>query len=577
MSPTYLFDPVEPFHPAQHFSADAAYLGVRLDAEVPVGRNRTRRKPVLVYVSSKHELIDAEEDELLNRGLRYEGDAFPIPPKPRWSPENVRAFVEDKPKLLPPGDLYRSIRAEFDKRVEFTDQTAADICTLYAFGTYLHQMFDAFPYLFFTGSKATGKSKTGKLIASLAFNGREAGALTGGALYLAVQGHASTLLLDDREDMTGEDERAIDAMLRNGYKRDGSTMRGDWQNQSAREFSVYSPKIITGIKGLEDRLLSRCIVIEMQPAADKAKRQASEEPGAAVWQTLRDGLYPWALTEFARVRKTYEALQPEAVKLADLSGRSWELWRPLLSLALYFEYQAEAGVDGLTERVANFARSSYERFLESEQDSQEGYMLAYLWTLKKPGDTYIEVRPKDVPNPFEEATGIRISASQVGNLFRRFGWSKHKSRSEASGSRRYTIPVGAVQDAARRRAITLPESEGSSTKPLTRTDPPDTTDPPDDSAGGPVAAQQTLDDPSSNGQAPQGFGGLHTRFCLLAVRQGWHPDMSPEAQKQEATKLVEEFGLVIADEAIDRTLALPSATLDDLWHNARSIQEGVPA
>lgn len=90
---------------------------------------------------------------------------------------------------------------------------------LFVFGTYVYRLFDTFPYVVFRGSKETGKPKSLKLIGALAFDAIEVTNLTGGALYLEVEAHGATLLLNDAEDLGDDEARAIKSMLNAGYGR----------------------------------------------------------------------------------------------------------------------------------------------------------------------------------------------------------------------------------------------------------------------------------------------------------------------------------------------------------------------
>ncbi len=170
----YYFDDLEPFHPAQHFTEDTAYIGVCLESEVPISKGpnkgETRRQPVLAFVTSDREVVPASYDILRSRGLRYSSETFPAPPEARFRPSAIKRFIEGELKRPNVPQLYGSIREAFAVRSEYPDEAVADVIALFVFGTYVYRLFDTFPYVVFRGSKETGKSKSLKLIGALAFN-----------------------------------------------------------------------------------------------------------------------------------------------------------------------------------------------------------------------------------------------------------------------------------------------------------------------------------------------------------------------------------------------------------------------
>jgi hypothetical protein len=472
--PHFYFDDLEPFHPAQTFTRDKAYFGVYLETDVVIIRGpqkgQTRRQPVLAFVTSDHDIIEANHDVLRGFGLRYAGVDFPEPPEPRFRPSSIDKWIRGTFPRVDPVLLYRRVREAFSSRVEFTREDVADVIALYVLATYVYRLFDTMPYLVLVGSSGAGKSKVLKLVGSLAFNAVEATALTGAALYLEAQGHGATLLLDDAEDLGDEEAKAIKAMLNVGYKRTGATVRGDWDRQTSRRFSVYSPKIITTIRGVNPTTGSRCIVIPMQPGLDAAIMDRSEDPESPLWVALRDELYVWALSEWSPIRDSYQGTTRAGVGLDALRGRAWELWRPLIALARYLEAEA---VEGLVDRVKAFALTSYEDSKSEQADTREGVVLTFLLARSEDTATFT---PKQLSRDLESELSEEISAGSLGWLFKRLGLDKYKARATESGGRRYEIPIAALREAAIRRGVDpAPLKEGSpSRKASDMSDPSET-------------------------------------------------------------------------------------------------------
>jgi hypothetical protein len=447
----FYFDDLEPFHPAQTFTDTTAYYGVRLerDERITRGPNKgtVRRRPVLAIVTSDRKVLEASHDLLRERGLSYGGQDFPEPPEARFRPPSVAKWLCGDLRRPDVAALYSYIRESFSTRVEFSSEAVHDVLALFVCGSYLYRLFDTFPYLVFRGSKAAGKSKTLKIIGALAFNAVEATALTGGALYLEVEAHGATLLLDDAEDLADEEARAVKAMLNVGYKAGGTTMRGNWESQSSRRYSVYCPKAITSVKGVNDTLSSRCITIAMQPSLDPGIKDRGEDPRGAQWPLLRDYLYCWGLSDWQEVRSQYHETSRDAVGASALAGREWELWRPLLALARYFEGQ---GIEGLVSKVLKLAEETTAEARAEEVDTREGSILTFL--LDTHAEGVVEVLPKELSEELENKRGEKISAKSLGWIFRRLNFGRFKSNT-ATGAVVYNLPRTALVDAAARRGL----------------------------------------------------------------------------------------------------------------------------
>jgi hypothetical protein len=448
---TFYFDDTQPFHPAQTFTDDTAYFGVRLEADVRIDRGpskgESRRLPVLAFVTSDAEVVAANHEILLARGLRYAGLTFPEPPDARWRPSQIEAYLAGKVPAPDAASLYESVRDAFRSRVEFPIPGYADVCALFTLGTYVHRLFDAFPYIELHGSKEAGKTKTANIIKSLAFNAVDATALTGGALYLEVEAHGATLLLDDAENLGDEEQRAVMAMLNVGYKCDAATIRGNWDTKSARRFGVYSPKVITTIKGVGDTLATRCIRIPMQPSLDPTIRDQSEEPGSPRWPVLRSDLYVWALTAWQAVRESYRTITRDEVGFEGLSGRAWELWRPLVALARYLD---AAGAHRLVDDVREVAAATQRRARLEQGDTREGAVLRFLLAAYGAEVEVVEFAPAELSEQLEE-DGEKVSARSLGWILKRVGLGDYQNRT--GKKRRYQIPREALVRAAARRGV----------------------------------------------------------------------------------------------------------------------------
>jgi hypothetical protein len=266
--------------------------------------------------------------------------------------------------------------------------------------------------------------------------------------------------------------RAVKSVLNAGYKRGGSALRGDWEAQASRRYSVYGPKVITSIRGVDSTLRNRSIVVDMQPSLNEEILNRGEDTGAPVWAMLRDSIYYWALSDWAKVRDSYLPTTPSDIDLS-LSGRSWERWHPLFALARYFEAR---GVDGLVDRLKGFATADQSAMASEQVDSREGFVLSFLWqevqaqlknaplldqirgkASEAKRHDIVDVTPKILADELESATGDKVTPGALGWILKRFGFDRFKSRAGGGGRVRYSVPLDAIREAARRRNIALEE------------------------------------------------------------------------------------------------------------------------
>ena len=97
-------------------------------------------------------------------------------------------------------------------------------------------------------------------------------------------------------------------------------------------FSVYSPKLICNVHGLEDILQDRSIsIITQQAPADSSIRGSQPDMDDPRWQEIRDRLYLALMFYHGEVRQHRDA--DDSGELAQL--REKELFKPLIDLAMW--------------------------------------------------------------------------------------------------------------------------------------------------------------------------------------------------------------------------------------------------
>lgn len=281
-------------------------------------------------------------------------------------------------------------------------------------------------------------------------------------------------------------------------------------------FECYAPKALANIGGIEDVLQDRCITITMRRTLNMRVMSNMPREEDPRWQELRNLLYslffrnwrevkdvydkvekPWALLEFSCIggisdrvaflgNDTHNATPPIASNKCNLArnatnytqgsgdatnatnvtqniymaarvfrmlGREWELWRPIMALALFFEMK---GVSGLLDRIAKLACNLIEqKWIEDTTTSMDAMLIRALLSLvdgiAKP--EWFSVR--DIKEALQEAYGGKeempdwINNRRIGRAMRRLGFSRKRVK---AGSE-WLLDPKQVQDLADRMGV----------------------------------------------------------------------------------------------------------------------------
>jgi hypothetical protein len=145
-----------------------------------------------------------------------------------------------------------------------------NIITLWIIGTYLHQEFESFPFLYFNAMKGSGKTRVEKLISHLAkgSNGEVQTGITEAALFRSEKG--STLVLDECEGITSKESQKLREYINAAYKKGATVLRNKKvkkdgaENYVIERFEPYRPIVLANINGMEDVLQDRCMTLILE-------------------------------------------------------------------------------------------------------------------------------------------------------------------------------------------------------------------------------------------------------------------------------------------------------------------------
>ncbi len=313
-------------------------------------------------------------------------------------------------------------------------ESTAAILALWIVLTYAYPAWDAVPYLYLGGPKGSGKSRLFEVLARLVFRALCSSNMSAPCLFRSLHEKGGTLIFDEAERLreSTPDVLELRSILLAGYKRGARASRLEASGDSFRliEFSVYGPKAVACIAGLPGPLMDRCVGIIMFRSAaesEKPKRRIDENP--SLWQGLRDSLHALTLEHGAEIA----ALAADAsVCPPGISGRSYELWQPLMALAAWFEFH---GAKGLLILVQAHARELIALQADETTSDVDETLLKALTGLIRAGELPTIKQVLAIARDDEPELLKRYSSKAVGNTLSRFGIRITKGH----GERRYKV------------------------------------------------------------------------------------------------------------------------------------------
>lgn len=229
-------------------------------------------------------------------------------------------------------------------------QEDLDFLTVWTIGTWTFGpssawMPQAYPYVYLTGAKGSGKTHLGIEVLQYLCRQHKGIAQTTGATLFRLIGlyddethevipHYPTLAIDEVDAIYaggGSNDESLRGVGNAGYKRGLTVPRS--MGKTSIDFPVYCPKIWIGIDNgrLPETLTSRAVRIDIRkgtPAQLDALKEGPysyevEDEAAEIQQMLSN----WATRE-ALVLRDYKPARPEGIH-----ARLWEISRPMIQLA----------------------------------------------------------------------------------------------------------------------------------------------------------------------------------------------------------------------------------------------------
>jgi hypothetical protein len=258
------------------------------------------------------------------RQVIYDADAkFASPPA---APNGNGAPTEDG------GALVRDLEACFVRYVVLPLKTTLPLA-LWTIATYLFESFDAFAYLAVSSPvPQCGKTRLLEILELVVSNPRRASNISEAALFRVIEKFKPTLMLDEAETLKGKSERAeyLRQILNAGNRQGAVATRcvGQGASLDVKDFSVFCPKVVSGIGSFPPTIADRAISIPMQ----RRKKSDSIERLSVRAIKPEGERHQCRASAFASQRRVEIEAAYENTALEFLGDRDADSWAPLFAV-----------------------------------------------------------------------------------------------------------------------------------------------------------------------------------------------------------------------------------------------------
>ncbi|MGD0921673.1 MAG: primase C-terminal domain-containing protein [Terriglobia bacterium] len=435
---------------------------------------RPRIHPSQAYVDGKlwYGLNAGREEVWVNSDRQANSmeemlDRFTLERKPtkmRWSTAGVKRFLRESGSVSP-AELFLKIRGLLEDHIRFRSRWQPTLVALWTMGTYVHQAFAYYGYLWLTSpGRRSGKSLLLEIISCLAYNATPVMTDPSEAsLYRDTAANSSTQVLDEVESLRRADQEkhsGLMAMLNCGFKAGAKVPRFDISTNRVEDLDAYCPRALAGISRLHPVLADRCfkIFLKRKRPDDKVKR-FSERRLASKLQGMRDDLHVFGLLYAPPVGERYDE-SDSLVLPPEVDDRARDILEPLFAIAWVVD---NAGPELAIAEVLTVAARAIARDRASDEGEDEEITAA------------LEILVQDYPEGKDKwilrsdrAVGIFKSHEslewmeyprQAANLLRRLGFRSAPHRIGRKVTRGYQIRRHVLIDMCKCYGVNLANSQ----------------------------------------------------------------------------------------------------------------------
>lgn len=356
----------------------------------------------------------------------------------------------DKENEVGKQQLYDSYMNIIDLLKKYCDLNEEDypIVATWIIGTYFHNEFESYPYLFLNAMKGSGKTRTLKLITDLSFQGEILLQPTEAVLFRTT----GTLGIDEAEGITRKGQENLRELLNGCYKKGTKVKRmkqhktPEGSEQVVEEFNIYRPLALANINGMEDVLGDRCINIILERSNNQGIIKLAEIwRQEKIYQDTKEMLNQCSLCSVVVGAEAYTEWNNyvlhnyilhtnytncikytqlfKTLNLMDLTGREVELCMPLMLIALEID-----------PKIFEILYTSIKNYMEDRKQEQfndsKDIMLIDMVS-QEPDNNYLQI--KEIVRRFldftqDENKDDEINPKWIGRALKRLKLIKEKKR-----------------------------------------------------------------------------------------------------------------------------------------------------
>jgi len=312
-------------------------------------------------ITSAKELLEYSERVKEDLGINFENIPSMLPR--RWRLEDIRDYLYGDSENFEFEELLSLIIKQYEKYLYIRNPVWYQIHTLWDIGTYLYQIFEAYPFFELRGIAGTGKTKAMTVSSYITFNGGQIMANPSeSTLFRETDEVRGTKYFDEAEKLwvynksTKQYEGDVRTELINAsYTKEAKVPRQEKIGNKfiTKWYSPYSPCMLGSINGLYGATETRAItrITTKSPNEDsRGEIEPSEDREELIWTRIRDMCYRFGLNNWKEIKKLYNNFPKDV----GLKRRDYQIWKPLLTIAKFIS-------EDLFMEVVGFAKEITER------------------------------------------------------------------------------------------------------------------------------------------------------------------------------------------------------------------------
>jgi hypothetical protein len=359
----------------------------------------------------------------------------PFATRPTFSPPAIRRFRDGRRLGL--AQVIERVHELLVSHIWFAEGWQPALISIWVVGTFLHQLFAIFGYLHLTSAtKRCGKSQLLDLLSHLCFNATQAISDPSPAfIFRDAERNCGTQLFDEVEQLggAGDQRRAsLLAILNAGFKRGAGVSRASGaRGDGFREFNVYAPRVLAGIRKLGPTLADRSFRIELvRKHPDQRTQRFNLRLQAGSLARLRDDLHIAALSNAPQVAAWYGGTQDLGVPPAA-DDRLRDILEPLFAIASAADFQTGTN---LRSQALIIAARALSRIRAEEESVEDQLSLAHaaLQGICETEGRGIVISARGALEVFRQTEGLHAvgTLESTRSLLRRLGFNSAVHRRE---------------------------------------------------------------------------------------------------------------------------------------------------